>query len=247
MTIGSTTKVVDFGFVVMPTLCVEVLVGNELSTLLKLEVHNRKVCFGEGGKGARVRYDSVVPPRSQMMIETVVSPALSEGDEVATTPYNMGHSFIVANVVAKANSDRSIACAVANLEQSALHLLAGTQIAGLSKLEYGKLEGSKVTAAIVPLDEKSDESVNLGDELTESQRQDVLMLLRRRKLALSIHGAIGETNVVQHEIELEPGTRPVCEPLRRRPLAHRQEAERQVQKLLEEGVIEPSSSPWSSA
>lgn len=42
----------------------------------------------------------------------------------------------------------------------------------------------------------------------------------------SVNGQIGETHLVEHEIELVDGAVPIVEPLRRRPLSHRVEAQR---------------------
>ena len=52
------------------------------------------------------------------------------------------------------------------------------------------------------------------------------------------------TNVVEHEILLND-TRPIRRPPNRTPYALREEMESHVQKMLDQGVIRESSSPWS--
>ena len=53
------------------------------------------------------------------------------------------------------------------------------------------------------------------------------------------------TNVVVHKIETGDAT-PIKKAPYKTPFALRQEMNRQVQKMLDKGVISPSHSPWSS-
>jgi len=56
---------------------------------------------------------------------------------------------------------------------------------------------------------------------------------------------LGQTNVLPHRIDTGD-SRPIKEPLRRHPIAHLDFIDDQVEKMFQAGVIEPSSSPWSS-
>ena len=56
---------------------------------------------------------------------------------------------------------------------------------------------------------------------------------------------LGRTNVVTHTIDTG-NSRPVKQPLRRHPPVHLEEIDRQVKDMLEQDVIEKSSSPWAS-
>ena len=56
---------------------------------------------------------------------------------------------------------------------------------------------------------------------------------------------LGCTDLVKHRIETREAP-PVRQPLRRLPLVKREEAERKVQEMREQDIIEPSASPWSS-
>ena len=58
-------------------------------------------------------------------------------------------------------------------------------------------------------------------------------------------GDLGCTDLVQHLIHTGEA-RPIHQATRRLPLTKREEAEQAVQEMLQQGVIEPSSSPWSS-
>jgi hypothetical protein len=54
------------------------------------------------------------------------------------------------------------------------------------------------------------------------------------------------TGAAQHSISVEPGTVPITTRPYRLPEAQKEEVKRQAQRLLQEGIIEESSSPWNS-
>ena len=56
---------------------------------------------------------------------------------------------------------------------------------------------------------------------------------------------LGETNLVEHEIKLTDNTA-ITIPPRRLPYALRTELEEELERLLNTGCIEPSTSPYSS-
>ena len=58
-------------------------------------------------------------------------------------------------------------------------------------------------------------------------------------------GKLGQTDWVRHRIDTG-ATPPIRQPPRRLPIHRREEAQRQVDQMLADGVIEPSHSPWSS-
>ena len=61
-----------------------------------------------------------------------------------------------------------------------------------------------------------------------------------------IFKGLGRINGVKHEIILKDNTKPICQPLRKRS-PKEQDIEREaMQKLIELGVLEPSTSPWAS-
>jgi hypothetical protein len=57
---------------------------------------------------------------------------------------------------------------------------------------------------------------------------------------------LSSTNATRHLITLVPGTMPINTRPYRLPEAQKAEIERQVVKLLDEGIIEESNSPWNS-
>ena len=82
--------------------------------------------------------------------------------------------------------------------------------------------------------------------LDESQRVKVRDLLLRKKNAfMEKDGKLGRTNIVTHKIDT--GDSP---PIRQRPYRlpynKREEVDKQIKSMLDEGIISPSFSPWAS-
>ena len=85
-------------------------------------------------------------------------------------------------------------------------------------------------------------------QLNDSQREELENLL------LSFSGVfskskqdIGRCNLgVKHHIHLKPGAVPVKQPSRRIPFTYRDEVKRDLKEMLEDGIIERSTSEWAS-
>jgi transposase InsO family protein len=79
---------------------------------------------------------------------------------------------------------------------------------------------------------------------TKEKRQLQNVLLRNKDVFQLKGEPLGKTDLVQHEIKTEG--QPIRQPPRRYPLGLRSEGEKQVRDMLDQEVIEPSASPWSS-
>ena len=82
--------------------------------------------------------------------------------------------------------------------------------------------------------------------LDPEQAESLQDFLAEHHLAFSVEpGEQGETDRVQIQIHTG-GASPCRQPVRRMPLAVRQEVARQLKDMQQSGVIQPSSSPWAS-
>ena len=81
----------------------------------------------------------------------------------------------------------------------------------------------------------------------EHERGQLVMLLEKYHDVFSlVEGERGETGLT--EIHIDTGAAaPRKQPVRRVPFAVRQEVAKQLRRMQEDGVIQPSSSPWASA
>ena len=83
------------------------------------------------------------------------------------------------------------------------------------------------------------------EELTPSQQQQLRELLEKnREVLVDELETRAPVKGVQHEIELEPGTRPIALPVRRFSPREIEQLQSQVRDLKEKNVIRESNSPW---
>ncbi|GBM94016.1 Retrovirus-related Pol polyprotein from transposon 297 [Araneus ventricosus] len=82
--------------------------------------------------------------------------------------------------------------------------------------------------------------------LDEKQRREVRKLLKEfQNLFSTCDADVGHCNMTQHRVNT--GDHPLIEQYPRRlPLARKEEAERLVNEMVENGIIEESSGPWAS-
>ena len=90
----------------------------------------------------------------------------------------------------------------------------------------------------------------LRDHLKATDRPELepqlLKLLAKYRKTVALPGdALGKTSVLKHTIKLKPGTQPIYIPAYRLPHSKVEVAEKLVQEMLEQEVIEPSTSPWN--
>lgn len=137
---------------------------------------------------------------------------------------------------------------VANLDTVGISIRKGQQIASFDIYDENvSMSGNaNVINNILRLGDTT-ETVALGRNLTELQCQQLSRLLNRHVAAFTVKGQLGIAEGTHHDIELIPDAKPVVEPMRRRPQLHVEETERQIEQLLQEGIVEPSSSPWAAA
>ncbi|CAG2228492.1 unnamed protein product [Mytilus edulis] len=121
---------------------------------------------------------------------------------------------------------------------------------------YYEKNSTAVCCTEVSLDENPGES-NLPEylkelwersciHLNENESTDFANLLKRYKNVFpKSSDDIGRTNLIQHEINTGNAV-PIRQPPRRLPFGKRQIEKDEIQRMLKLGVIEPSTSSWSS-
>ncbi|HSN23183.1 MAG TPA: reverse transcriptase family protein, partial [Methylomicrobium sp.] len=86
----------------------------------------------------------------------------------------------------------------------------------------------------------------LPSSLTDDEKRKAANFIRRYAHAFSKSATdLGRNSMHPHRIDTGDHA-PIKQQLRRQPYAHLPEIERNVQELLDAGVIEPASSPWAS-
>ena len=87
---------------------------------------------------------------------------------------------------------------------------------------------------------------NLPQELTRTHSEQMRTILWKYSNCLSTNEFdLGYTDLVEHTIDTGNAA-PIRQTLRRQPIAYQAQIDNHVQRMLQAGVIVPSSSPWSS-
>ena len=78
------------------------------------------------------------------------------------------------------------------------------------------------------------------------QGEPVTKLLNEFRDVVALSGeSLGRTNLIEHHINLKPGISPIYVPAYRLPHSQRETVSKLVEDMMQQGVIEPSVSPWN--
>lgn len=256
--IGKWTKIKTHTLAVVKNLTAPMLIGLELMRAMKIciNVGESKLSFQkeELHKGIRAKKDELIPARTQKVIEGEIN---SSGT-VLEIPRQQSNGLIIANVVSKV-IENSVPVVVLNPFKDDLKIKTGVQLAGFellsaqeSEIRKGQIAWAiddstdKSIAQVVEINDRANQVI-VGEHLDSTEISQLIALLERHLGAFSLHGEIGMTSIHKHKIELEGNVQPITEALRKRAYSQIEETREQVSKLLAEGIIEESSSPWASA
>lgn len=86
--------------------------------------------------------------------------------------------------------------------------------------------------------------IQTESSLNPLQQETLEWLVAEKKKTMGT--SIGRTHLVQHEIELVPGTKPIKQRYYAVSPAKQQIIDAEIEKMLQDDIIEPCKSPWSS-
>jgi hypothetical protein len=192
---------------------------------------------GVGPRVCRIR----LPPRTENIVRVPVAPGsapmgmvqrleLQEGVILAATLTKVVGGYAIASMVNTTETEVEVPEPTVNLEEVEL----GEEINESTGFE--SLDRERNVQNQLRLDHlNSEESRSLIEACSEFA--DVFYLPGDK---------LSSTDAAQHNIRVEPGTEPINTRPYRLPEAQKGEVQKQVEKLLNEGVIEESNSPWNS-
>lgn len=142
--------------------------------------------------------------------------------------------------------DKYIPLRIGNFSGSQQTLYPGTNIATLSPVDkiencnQGFQKARKIPDHIKDLYDKTSEGMAV------KQKKEVHSLLAKYSHIFSENDHdIGRTGIIKHRIDTG-GAHPIKQPTRRVPVHMREEVETQIDDMLKNGIIRPSTSPWAS-
>ncbi|KAJ1519194.1 hypothetical protein ONE63_011200 [Megalurothrips usitatus] len=199
---------------------------------------------------AKPVFDTIIPPRSSV---TVLLQAKGIGKTPGLrkfTPLKVLNDDVVFEakdfIVDKGSSGIPVM-----IENNSNIRILVSKAEPLGELSPAELEDDQVPItyqdALPERDGKPFEESFKLQHLPVDLKQNLLNIFHSRKKAfLTAGGGLGKCNLVEHEIHLEPGTRPIaCQPYRV-PFQYQAELNSAIEEMLRDGVIERASGAWAS-
>ena len=193
----------------------------------------------------------IIPPRSEMIIEcSVKNPEINEG---FILDQNISDTLLVANCFVRVKDNNRINISIINTSESSVTLNSNLNLVIISK-----------SNSLVPKDAHSINYTNCSKEYdTYYRTKSILDQLRISHLNSEEKDALFEicseysdifhlpgelltyTTAIKHEIKTNSDV-PIHTKSYRFPEVHKEEVRKQTNIMLEQGIIQPSNSPWSS-
>eukprot|EP00731_Ephydatia_muelleri_P003753 Em0001g3753a len=193
----------------------------------------------------------LVPPECEM--ELMVTPVDNTvralgGVWMVENDSKLSHGVIVARAIT-CPSDGLVPIRILNPRECSIELKKGTELAKMDHIEQGSILNVSVTTSreSSTTNQLLWEMVNkVGDCLGTKEKEQLYVLLQEYADVFCFRSnELGRTSVLRHHINIENAS-PIHQLPRRVPQARREEVRRLLREMLDNGVIEPSDSSWSS-
>jgi len=196
-----------------------------------------------------------IPGRTEVMVQGIVPKSSREqlGMITPTVDSDLACSLLAAYTVCQAEG-RNVPVRLMNTSNLDIQLHAGQKVGLFCPLvetytdckmsAAPRLDSMNIScstsdnAALASLLE-----AHINPSLNDQDRYALLQTLLQ--YADVFEDSLGHTDVIQHRIDTGSSS-PIRQYPRRLPYAFRSETKAQVEGMLEQGVIQPSSSPWAS-
>lgn len=238
---------VVIGIDFMKTYDVEVSVSKNTMTVQSKAISLQ--CTGKTGCLRVVLTEKVViPPGCEMIAQGRVIDSGIETIGLGIVEPTEKQSNLDRGVVARVlvEGKRYIPLRIANFSNTEQTLYPYTSVATISKVNKIE-EGQRVYCADHGLpNHLTDLYKRASEGMTMKQKRQVSSLLSKYATVFSeSYHDLGRTGIIKHRIPTGDA-RPIKQPLRRVPVHMQEEVEKQIDQMLSDGVIQPSSSPWAS-
>lgn len=265
--LGEATVAMVIGNTVIPTRCLVSEYVDELILGLDwLETHK---CVWDFGKRSividgqsyklfahqptwRVRrivlHESVVvPARSECTIEadTVYADLTARSCHWASAPMPLKPGVYIARSLV-ADQPRGVQVRVVNVTNDGAVLEKGTSLGYLEEVAVVSNDASDDDEQLPDIDHLTAVFETIDESVAETDRNELWQLLVNYSAVFSKgENDLGVATAVQHTIDTETN-RPVRQPLRRQPIHLAAAADEQIQSMIDQGIVRPSRSDWSS-
>jgi len=207
--------------------------------------------------------DTVVPPRSQQNLQCKVMfhgrPSRIEGQQWETEPTALPCGLLVARTLTPSDQYVDVQVRVMNLDREPKKVTAGTVVSDLepvtvldpSSLIFENAQRVRTVHSRQLGEEEVPEYIRkLLENVDPATPEGVVvelqeLLLQYRQTFSESERDLGLTDITVHQIDTG-SARPVRQQLRKFAPAHVEAISQHVDNMLEQGIIESTSSPWAS-
>ena len=188
-----------------------------------------------------------LPPRSSVVVP-VVTDAATRGEVVleGNLQLLLGREIGVARGVAELQDGRTVVL-VTNFRNETQHLTKGAAVGHIEELR-NSAEIAAITDESSPPQQGSTSpaQLDIDPKLPGPKRRQLINLLAEYRDCFATSSKVRQTAVAKHRIVTEDAARPVHRSPYRVSVKEREVIQEQVLEMLNDDIIQPSSSPWAS-
>ena len=240
---------------------VDIDFGSKLVYIEDNLVHTSLIQSNDGL--ARIVVPTEIPPNSQINVLVRVS-RRKAGEQVLLEPSSTLNNRNLAGArcmvkLHKPDKTPRANMSIINPTENSVYLQADTVVATVHEADISEQQpladeadnnSSSATCFNINLPSQEEPNINFDlskSDLTGVQKEKLAAFLGENKdlFSPSLQN-LGRTDLYHHVIETEPGKGPVRLPFYRQAPHIRNEIDRQVNEMLEQGIVEPSNSIWHS-
>lgn len=244
-------------FIVLSTCCKDLIIGMDFLREhgAVISIPDRVVSFQQSPdfndylppqrNSLRLSDDDVVVPPMSCALVSVVCDVPFDGEGVADQIRSLlfTHGISVARGIVSVTAGRTNLL-LTNFSAERRRLPKGTAVAYLDDIaDVGEASLSVLDEAPKP---SSVPVLDVSNTLPQDERKRLLELLAEFQDCFASASKVGRTPLTQHRIITEDTARPIRQNPYRVAAKEREAIQQQVAKMLEDDVIQPSKSPWSS-
>ena len=193
----------------------------------------------------------LIKPNAETFLKaTIEQPCIKNESLSVVEPskYLLHKGCLIAKTLVNPN-DEEVIMSVLNLSDQSVKVNQNAFIGSLEKVDsvyYSENKDSN-KPEILDLPEHLEPLIqNASSELTCEEKQRLRQLIiQYQDIFMQPDGKLGQTHIVEHEINTG-NHKPIKLPPRRIPIFKRNAVDQELDKMLADGIIEPSDSPWSA-
>ncbi|CAF4870377.1 unnamed protein product [Pieris macdunnoughi] len=243
----SKTKSIPFKFHVVKNINLpyDGILGTDFLTNFGCKIDYTNDILKIGNESVKLHFSKpfyIIPPRSESVIEcSVQETKLKEG---IITDQHLSNNLFISNCIVRVKDNNRINLTIANTSENSAHVKPNLNlnIEPLCQMSYSI---NTMNQRTLDRTEEVIESLRT-DHLNQEERSALIELCSQYSDIFHLpDDQLTHTSALEHHIKTTSNV-PVHTKSYRFPECHKKEVETQISKMIDDKIIEHSSSPWSS-